>query len=134
MTWAQWQQADPDGWVLSRDNGVTRDYGANPYGGYDQVGSDLFRNTTGGGETVPTVIVGSRALVNPCVARVVSAVRAEFPDQAESPVLLAGAWPWLIGRDVLSGEQAGLRRLSLAGAGGFTVATLVKRWDWLGPS
>jgi len=44
------------------------------------------REVTGGDETVPTVLVGSRALVNPSVAGVVAAVRAEFPDEAEALV------------------------------------------------
>ncbi len=44
------------------------------------------REVTGGDETVPTVLVGSRALVNPSVAGVVAAVRAEFPDDAEALV------------------------------------------------
>ncbi|SNR92082.1 DUF3179 domain-containing protein [Blastococcus mobilis] len=35
VTWAQWRGANPDGWVLSRDTGARRDYGTNPYGGYD---------------------------------------------------------------------------------------------------
>jgi hypothetical protein len=35
VTWAQWREAHPDGWVLSRDTGVNRDYGRNPYSGYD---------------------------------------------------------------------------------------------------
>lgn len=47
------------------------------------------RAVTGGDETVPTVIVGNRALVNPSVSEVVSAVRAEFPEDADT--LLGGA-------------------------------------------
>jgi hypothetical protein len=35
VSWAQWRQTHPDGWVLSRDTGVERDYGRNPYTGYD---------------------------------------------------------------------------------------------------
>lgn len=42
VTWAQWRDAHPDGWVLSRDTGATRDYGRNPYVGYDEAGSDPF--------------------------------------------------------------------------------------------
>lgn len=57
------------------------------------------REVTGGDETVPTVLVGSRALVNPSVAGVVAAVRAEFPDEAEA----------LVG----SAATAGTRRLPI---------------------
>ena len=42
VTWAQWQAANPEGWVLSRDTGVDRDYGANPYVGYDDPDSYPF--------------------------------------------------------------------------------------------
>ncbi|MQA85742.1 MAG: NrdH-redoxin [Streptosporangiales bacterium] len=35
---------------------------------------------TGGDETVPTVVVGARAMVNPSVGQVLDAVRAEAPD------------------------------------------------------
>ena len=42
VSWAQWRQAHPDGWVLSRDTGAERDYGRNPYVGYDEEGSEPF--------------------------------------------------------------------------------------------
>jgi hypothetical protein len=42
VTWAQWRQTHPDGWVLSRDTGVTRDYGRNPYTGYDDPATQPF--------------------------------------------------------------------------------------------
>ena len=42
VTWAAWREANPDGWVLSRDTGVDRDYGRNPYTGYDTPGSQPF--------------------------------------------------------------------------------------------
>ena len=125
------------------------------------------RAATGGDETVPTVIVGSRALVNPSVAQVVSAVRAEFPDDAEAlvgaapttetrplaggagwtaaiasawvllalwrpsttwhlaPLVLSGAWPWLVGQDLRAGDRSAAGRLGGAGAAGAAVAALV---------
>jgi len=42
VTWSQWRDAHPDGWVLSRDTGADRDYGRNPYVGYDEESSDPF--------------------------------------------------------------------------------------------
>ena len=42
------------------------------------------RAATAGDETVPTVVVGDRALVNPRLAQVVAAVREEFPDEADT--------------------------------------------------
>lgn len=40
------------------------------------------RAATGGDETVPTVIVGTRALVNPRLSQVVTAVHEQFPSEA----------------------------------------------------
>lgn len=42
VTWDQWRQAHPEGKVLSRDTGVDRDYGRNPYLGYDKAADDPF--------------------------------------------------------------------------------------------
>ena len=52
------------------------------------------REVTGGDETVPTVFVGDRALVNPSVRQVVDAIRLVDPDYlpvSDSPVGRAGA-------------------------------------------
>ena len=49
----------------------------------DPAAAARVRAATGGDETVPTVVVGSRALVNPSVREVVAAVRTEFPDEAD---------------------------------------------------
>ncbi len=70
VTWAQWRAANPEGWVLSRDTGASRDYGRNPYTGYDDPGSQPFlfdgqpdprlppkqRVAALGGETDPVVV------------------------------------------------------------------------------
>lgn len=42
VPWAQWLAAHPNGQVLSRDTGFERDYGRNPYVGYDEAGDDPF--------------------------------------------------------------------------------------------
>lgn len=42
VSWASWRDANPDGLVLSRDTGFDRDYGRNPYPGYDDVGRQPF--------------------------------------------------------------------------------------------
>ncbi len=42
VAWADWRDAHPDGLVLSRDTGHERDYGRNPYPGYDDVDSPAF--------------------------------------------------------------------------------------------
>ena len=42
ISWAQFKELHPDGAVLSRDTGFSRDYGANPYAGYDRIDTDPF--------------------------------------------------------------------------------------------
>ncbi|HYZ97331.1 MAG TPA: DUF3179 domain-containing protein [Acidimicrobiales bacterium] len=42
VSWADWREAHPDGLVLSRDTGHDRDYGRNPYPGYDDIDSPAF--------------------------------------------------------------------------------------------
>ncbi|MCV0402478.1 MAG: DUF3179 domain-containing protein [Chloroflexi bacterium] len=42
VSWAQFKELHPDGMVLTRDTGHGRDYGANPYGGYDRAASRPF--------------------------------------------------------------------------------------------
>lgn len=42
LRWADWQATHPDGWVLSRETGHVRDYGRNPYVGYDELENDPF--------------------------------------------------------------------------------------------
>lgn len=49
----------------------------------DEDARAAVRRAAGGDETVPTVLVGTRALVNPSVAQVVAAVRRECPDRTE---------------------------------------------------
>ncbi len=48
----------------------------------DRGAAERVRAVTGGDETVPTVFVGSHALVNPSVRDVVAAIKREFPDRA----------------------------------------------------
>jgi hypothetical protein len=42
LSWADFKRVHPDGDVLSRDTGFQRDYGSNPYSGYDQPDSEPF--------------------------------------------------------------------------------------------
>ena len=55
-----WQEGHPDGLVLNRDTGSSRNYGANPYPGYDDVDSTpfLFEGEVDGRYTAMTRIVG----------------------------------------------------------------------------
>lgn len=42
VAWGEWKSEHPDAWVLSRDTGHERDYGRNPYPGYDDVDTQPF--------------------------------------------------------------------------------------------
>ena len=42
VSWSDWLAQNPDGLVLSRDTGASRDYGRNPYPGYDDINEDPF--------------------------------------------------------------------------------------------
>jgi hypothetical protein len=42
LSWADFKRLHPEGDVLSRDTGIPRDYGRNPYAGYDQPDSVPF--------------------------------------------------------------------------------------------
>ena len=50
--------------------------------GEDPDAAARVREVAGGNETVPTVFIGERALVNPSVAQVESLLRAEAPELA----------------------------------------------------
>lgn len=52
------------------------------------------REITGGDETVPTVVIGGRSLVNPSAAQVLATVRAEFPDDPEPSAPAGAPSPW----------------------------------------
>jgi mycoredoxin len=59
----------------------------------DRAAATAVRAITGGDETVPTVVAGTKAMVNPSARQVIAAVRAELP----GIVPAAGAQPasWL---------------------------------------
>lgn len=60
VPWGAWRDAHPDGIVLGRDTGFVRDYGVNPYPGYDDLESEpfLFEGEVDGRFTAMTRIVG----------------------------------------------------------------------------
>jgi mycoredoxin len=72
----------------------------------DREAAALVSAITGGDETVPTVVVGSRAMVNPSARQVAAAARGGRPGAAAAGTLtpsrlarvagfLAGQWPRL---------------------------------------
>jgi hypothetical protein len=62
VSWADWRKAHPDGHVLSRETGHTRNYGTNPYPGYDDVSTSpfLFEGKVDGRLAAKTKVVGIR--------------------------------------------------------------------------
>lgn len=60
VPWGIWRDANPDGLVLSRDTGFERDYGRNPYLGYDDIDGTpfLFEGDIDGRYTAMTRVVG----------------------------------------------------------------------------
>jgi hypothetical protein len=60
VPWGVWRDAHRDGLVLSRETGFERDYGSNPYPGYDDINSRpfLFEGEVDGRFTAMTRVVG----------------------------------------------------------------------------
>lgn len=48
VSWKQFRASNPDALVLTRETGFRRDYGRNPYTGYDDPDGDLLVDPTGG--------------------------------------------------------------------------------------
>jgi hypothetical protein len=63
LSWGEWRRANPGSWVLSRDTGHPRDYGRNPYPGYDDASSHpfLFDGEVDGRLAAKARVVGIRA-------------------------------------------------------------------------
>jgi hypothetical protein len=62
VSWSDWLEANPDGLVLSRDTGHDRNYGQNPYPGYDDVDTPpfAFEGETDGRLAAKERVVGIR--------------------------------------------------------------------------
>ena len=60
VPWAVWRDAHPDELVLSRDTGFDRNYGSNPYPGYDDINGEpfLFEGEVDGRFTAMTRVAG----------------------------------------------------------------------------
>jgi hypothetical protein len=54
VSWSSFRREHPDGLVLSKDTGFVREYGANPYAGYDRIDSSpLFAVRNEGDDRLP---------------------------------------------------------------------------------
>jgi hypothetical protein len=151
VSWAEFRAAHPNGQALSRDTGHRRDYGRNPYAGYDDVNQSpfLFRGPATPGALRPmarvlTVDLNGEAVAYPYAA--LENVRAVNDTVGGQPVAVfwaAGVASALddgtiaLGRDVgtaaaFSPELAG-RRLTFRAEGERIVdAETGSAWDILG--
>jgi hypothetical protein len=71
VSWAAWIDAHPEGLVLSRDTGSDRDYGRNPYPGYDDidVAPFLFEGETDGRLAAKERVIGIGRDTDPTAVR-----------------------------------------------------------------
>jgi hypothetical protein len=102
VSWAQFTEAHPDGLVLSRDTGWSRDYGRNPYVGYDAEDS----RPIGGffnGEVDPTLAAKAR------VVGIVGTQGETGPDAtgADGSVPVAVRLEDVVARSVVAVEERG---------------------------
>ena len=150
VSWSEWLEANPEGLVLSRDTGVDRDYGANPYPGYDDVDTAPFlfsgesdgrlaakeRVVGTGGDTDPTAIRLEPLLANGVIA-------FEMAGEEAVAWALPGTTSALEGSDVAGGRDVGATgvfRATLDGqlltfvriADGFVDNETGSRWSVLG--
>jgi hypothetical protein len=105
VAWSDFAAANPDAWVLSEQTGFDRNYGANPYRGYDDEATDpfLFDGDTPGPLPAKARIVG--------IGDGAGAVAVTFERlQRELVVPLTVA-----GRDIVTWLQPGLRSALDAG-------------------
>jgi len=150
VSWGAWRAGHPHGWVLSRDTGYTRPYGANPYPGYDNIHSRpfLFTGQVNGRYTAMTRLVGLQS-GGEAVAILLGTLRHRRViglTLAGRPVVVwwqPGTASALSGATVAGGSDVGAtgafspvadgRRLHfLSAAGGFRDRETGSRWSVLG--
>lgn len=110
-----WSAEHPDGLVLNRETGVDRDYGVNPYPGYDDVDSDpfLFEGEVDGRFTAMTRVVGVESPVDGAVAFPLLQLRdervqlAQLGDEAAVAFWSPGSTSALDGSQVSGGVDVG---------------------------
>ena len=125
VPWQVWRDANPDGLVLSRDTGFDRDYGRNPYPGYDDVNNEpfLFEGEVDGRYTAMTRIAGverdGEALGVPLVT--LRAERVVAVDLAGTELVFfwePGTASALDAGDVAGGDDIGATGVFIPRAGG----------------
>lgn len=115
IAWGEFASTYPDGKVLSRETGFSRDYGHNPYAGYDDVNAPPFLYN---GPTTPialpatarvlTVELGSEAVAYPYdILAKAGAVNDSVGDQAIVVLWRAGTASALDAASVAGGRDVG---------------------------
>lgn len=152
VPWGAWRNAHPDGLVLSRDTGFDRDYGENPYPGYDDITADpfLFEGEVDGRFTAMTRVVGisvdDAATAVPLVAlRATGALVVEVAGSDLTVWWQAGTNSALDTADIADGADVGTtavfvpvvdgRKLTFApaaGGTGFVDKETGSTWDLFG--
>lgn len=114
ISWADFREAFPDGKVLSRNTGYSRDYGNNPYIGYDDINSSpfLFNGDADGRlapmERVVTVELGGETVAYPFSVLEPEGVIADSVGGAEVVVFFkAGTASALDGRSIADSKDIG---------------------------
>jgi hypothetical protein len=85
VPWSTWVEANPEGWVLSRPTGTGRDYGRNPYVGYDEAASEPFLYD---GESDPRLPPKERVVAFPDAQEALAVRLADVAEQGAVTVRL----------------------------------------------
>jgi len=150
VAWRDWRDAHPDGLVLSRETGNPRDYGRNPYPGYDNVNTSpfLFDGEVDGRWPAKERIVGLGLGIEPLAVRLEplleqGVVAAELDGRPIVVWALPGTASALEGEGVADGRDVGATGVFFSTVdgqtltferrdGGFTDAQTGSRWDVFG--
>jgi hypothetical protein len=150
VAWGDWRRANSGAWVLSRDTGHSRNYGHNPYVGYDEPDTQPFLFDQDSDPRLPpkTRIVGLAADTDPVALTLDRLLRdrvVELDVDGRRVVLLAvpGVRSALDSGTIAEGREVGAtgafepvvngRRLHLSGDGSeFVDRETGSRWDILG--
>ena len=150
VSWGDWLAQHPEGLVLSRDTGEDRDYGRNPYPGYDDIREDpfLFDGQLDGRLPAKERVVGFGLDVAPTAVRLGPLLeRGVVPTEMDGRPVTVWALPGTVsaldsarvdeGRDVgatgvFIAEHAGQRLTFTRTDTGFTDEQTGSEWSVLG--
>ncbi|MEJ7800284.1 MAG: DUF3179 domain-containing protein [Ilumatobacter sp.] len=150
VAWSDWRDAHPDGLVLSRDTGHDRDYGRNPYPGYDDVDNPpyLFEGEVDDRLAAKTRVVGVGLDTTPTAIRLdplldAGVVALDLDGAPAVAWALPGTASALDADEVTDGRDVGATGVFLAThdgqaltftrtGNGFVDAQTGSRWDIFG--